>query len=123
MVHSVGEAPCVSWLARHPPTFVPLHKARAGPNRQRIENFFLNDWMTKTCETRCAGHFNAAAGSAEGSRAEGSAGAEGSALPGARDAELFHLGLERRPFHRQAGRGAVGTAEHPVGFTEHAEDV
>jgi len=40
------------------------------------------------------------------SSADISADAEISASGAAGDAELFHSGLERRPFHAEAGRGA-----------------
>ncbi len=40
-----------------------------------------------------------------------------SALVRARDAELFHLGLQGRSFHAEPGGGTLGTAQHPVGFT------
>ena len=46
-----------------------------------------------------------------------SADAEISASGAAGDAELFHSGLERRPFH--AGRAAAPEApNHPIGFPQ-----
>jgi len=39
------------------------------------------------------------------------------------DAELFHFGLQGRPFHAEASRGAVRTSDHSIGLLEGAQNV
>ena len=39
------------------------------------------------------------------------------------NAEFFHLRLQGRSFHAEPGHGAVGTAQHPVGFAQGSQDV
>src|SRR5262245_43496240 len=101
----------------------PVRKAREGPNRGKIRSHLVRGPLPRTCGAPWAGRVAARGESAEGNRAERSAPAEGSALPGAGDAELLHFGLEGGPFHRQTGRGPVRTTQHPARFAENTEDV
>src|SRR5262249_52430098 len=101
----------------------PVRKARERPRRRNLRFHLVSGLLPGTCRMRWAGRVAAIGASAEGSGAERSAPAEGSALPGAGDAELLHFGLEGRPFHRQTGRSPVGTTQHPARFAEHTEDV
>ena len=39
------------------------------------------------------------------------------------DAELFHSGLERRPFHAKAGSGPGESPDHPMGFLQRPQDM
>jgi hypothetical protein len=41
----------------------------------------------------------------------------------ARDAEVFHSGLERRPFHAEAGGGAGRPLDHAIGVPHGAQDM